>query len=86
MNVIEGMPAEYRSIFVEILGRRDPELLSALSVGEPSREQREAVEDILADEFTDNLGPGHEPTARGALIDDALGAFLLRWPIEREPA
>lgn len=79
----EQMPEGCRAILNEIIGRRNPDLLAALSVREPSREQREAVEDILADAFTDNLGPGHEPTERGVLIDDTLGAFLLRWPIER---
>jgi hypothetical protein len=51
---------------------------------EPSRQERIIVEQILSNEFSYNLGPDYEPTARGRDIDNALGAFLLRWPIEAE--
>lgn len=84
-DVIAGLPGKYQPIVIELLGRRDPELLARFRSGhEPSRQERREVLDILVDEFTDNLGPGHVPTERGVLIDDALGAFLLQWPIERE--
>lgn len=42
--------------------------------------QQDAVIDVLADAFTEHFGPGHEPTPQGVLIDDALRAFLERWP------
>jgi hypothetical protein len=82
-TVFDELPAEFRDIVVELLGQRDPELLGALrNQTRPTLEQQEAVIDVLGDAFTEHLGPGHEPTARGLLIDNALGAFLTRWPAE----
>lgn len=85
-DMITGLPTAFREIIVEILIRADPELMTSLQrASEPSIEEREKVEDIISTEFMRNLGPGGEPTERGKLIDTALGAFLLRWPIERGP-
>jgi hypothetical protein len=82
-NAIEELPSEFRDVVVELLGQRNPDLLSALQARTtPTLEQQEAVIDVLGDAFTEHLGPGHEPTARGVLIDNALGAFLTRWPAE----
>ncbi|MGW5724070.1 hypothetical protein ACWEVP_48450 [Amycolatopsis sp. NPDC003865] len=82
-NVIDEVPSEFRDVIVELLSEREPELLSALRAQEkPNLDQQEAVIDILGDAFTEHLGPGHEPTARGVLIDNALGAFLTKWPAE----
>ncbi|WP_410669591.1 hypothetical protein [Amycolatopsis sp. cmx-4-68] len=82
-NVFDELPAAFRDIVVELLGEREPELLGALQKqAKPTLEQQEAVIDVLGDAFTEHLGAGHEPTARGALIDNALGAFLTRWPAE----
>ncbi|OXM65377.1 hypothetical protein [Amycolatopsis vastitatis] len=82
-TMFDDLPAEFRDVVVELLGQRDPELLGALlKQSKPTLEQQEAVIDILGDAFTEHLGAGHEPTVRGALIDNALGAFLTRWPAE----
>jgi len=82
-NVFDELPAEFRDVVVELLGQRDPELLAALrKQDKPTLEQQEAVIDVLGDAFTEHLGACHEPTARGVLIDNALGAFLTRWPAE----
>lgn len=83
INVIDSISDEYRPIIVEILGERAPDLLSSLrSRKKPTLEEQELVTDILADAFTEHFGPGHAPTERGVLIDNALGAFLTRWPVE----
>jgi hypothetical protein len=37
---------------------------------------------VLTEAFVDHLGPGDEPTPHGVFIDDAMGAFLLRWSDE----
>ena len=43
---------------------------------------REQVEDVLADEFTGRgLRPDWEPTPYGVEVDDAIGRFLLSYPI-----
>jgi hypothetical protein len=83
-NVIEELPAKYRPIFTEILGGRDPELLETLSAAEPSRHQREVVEDILSDALVTEFDSDDIPSGRGVLIEDLIDAFLLRWPIEHE--
>jgi hypothetical protein len=82
---LNALPDPYRSLFIEIIGDKDAGLLSSLGAhGEPSQEERRAVEEILSTEFSYNLGPDHQPTQRGREIDNMLGAFLLRWPIEKE--
>jgi hypothetical protein len=82
-NVLDSLPSRFQSLVVEIIADRDQALLEALRArDEPSQADRSAVEEILSDEFCRNLGPDDEPTPRGRDIDDALGAFLLRWPIE----
>ncbi len=84
-NVVEALPAEVQTMFVEVIGERDAALLSSLRTQtEPTREERHTVEDLLSDEMSKHLGPDYEPTDRGRAIDDAIGAFLTRWPIEPE--
>lgn len=84
-NVIDSLPPEHRGIITEVVGEADEALLSALhEQTAPTREQRIRVEGILSNEFSGNLRPDYEPTERGAAVDSALGAFLIRWPIERD--
>lgn len=84
-SVIDSLPHELEAVFVEVVGAQNEDLLRSLrSRQEPTRQERLDVERILSYEFTRNLGPDHEPTPRGRDIDNALGAFLLRWPIEAE--
>lgn len=82
-TVVDALPGRFRGIVVELLGDRAPDLLAALRTqAKPTLAQQEAVCEVLVDAFVDNLGPWDEPTPRGALIDDALGAFLERWPAD----
>ncbi|MGH3627746.1 MAG: hypothetical protein ACRDRL_09950 [Sciscionella sp.] len=84
-NVVDSLPVEFREVLVETLQERDPALLASLRVRrEPTLQEREAVEEILADAFTEHFGPGHEPTERGKAVDNTLGAFLTQWPIEEQ--
>jgi hypothetical protein len=84
-NVLDTLPAQYRSLVIEVIGEEDRALLVSLGThDEPNREERLAVLDILSSEFSRNLLPDDEPTQRRRDIDDALGAFLLRWPVEFE--
>ena len=85
-GVIETLPPYLREIFIETVGAINQELLLALqATDEPTWEQREAVMDILLDAFLDNLEPNDEPTEKGKLIDDALGAFNMRWLVDKRP-
>ena len=82
-TVIDALPDEFRTVITNLLAERDPGLLHALQTQEkPTTDQQESVIDALADAFTEHLGPDGEPTAQGVLIDNALGAFLTRWPVE----
>jgi hypothetical protein len=83
-TVIGDLPEKFRAVFTSLLAERDPELLSALQRQEkPTVDQQGAVTEVLADAFTEHFGPGHEPTAQGVLIDDALRAFLEQWPADQ---
>ena len=85
-TVIDTLPGEFRTVITNLLAERDPDLLDALQTREkPTTDQQESVIDVLADAFTEHLGPDDEPTAQGVLIDNALGAFLTKWPAEDLP-
>jgi len=82
-NVLDSLPTEYQPLVTEVLADHDQALLTALrATDQPSHDERIAVKDILVEEFCRNLQPDDEPTPRGRDIDNALGAFLLRWPIQ----
>ena len=84
-NVVDQMPMNLRSLLVELLGASNPELLTSLLTNEePTPGERVAVHEILTRSFMGSLTPDDEPTARGREIDDLLGAFLLKWPVEGE--
>ncbi|TWG08440.1 hypothetical protein [Saccharopolyspora dendranthemae] len=82
-NVIDSLPPELQGVFIAVLREYDSGLLKSLRTSsEPSQDEREAVEEILSDAFSEHRDADGEPTDRGRLIDDALGKFLLRWPVE----
>jgi hypothetical protein len=81
VNVIDEIPEPHRSTLVTVLENKNPELLRTLRNSElPTVSEWEAVEDTLADAFSEHYGPGHEPDETGKRIDNALGAFMTRWP------
>jgi hypothetical protein len=83
-NVLEAVPAEDRALILEELTRRNPTLLDELwSTQKPTNDQSDAVVDVLYRAMSENYGPGHIPNAYGKAIDDAIGAYLLAWPIYR---
>jgi hypothetical protein len=83
-NVIERFPGDQQELIVTLLTAHDPDLLSALRARErPTVEQQEALERLLLDELLRELGPGDEPSARGALADRALAELFVLWPVER---
>jgi hypothetical protein len=85
MNVVSSLPDDMQQMFVEIIGVHSSSLMSSLlEHQEPTLAEREAVEEILSNEFVHWLRPDDEPTDKGRKIDNLLGAFLRRWPIEVE--
>jgi hypothetical protein len=81
MNVIESLPEEHRETFVAVLAEKDPELLANLQARQaPTFPDWRRVQDVLADAFSEHYGENHEPTETGVKIDNALGAFVTRWP------
>lgn len=81
VNVIEEIPEPHRSTFVAVLEDKDPELLRTLQESVlPTAAAWEAVEETFIDALSEHYGPGHEPDETGKRIDNALGAFMTRWP------
>jgi hypothetical protein len=83
-NVFDAISPEFRNVILEELKRRDPSLLEALSESSaPTNAQSDAVVNRLIDALSANYGPGHIPNDYGKIIDNAIGAYLLAWPINR---
>jgi hypothetical protein len=69
----------------EVLGQWDPELDSRLAdEADVSKKDVEEVERILYHEFVQHLGEDWEPTSYGKAVDNAIGAFVTKFLIERE--
>lgn len=80
--MLTSLPPDMRELFAEVIGEANPALLDALSnKTKPSPRDCEAVLEILTAEFCSCLQPNDEPTERGRLVDNALGAFLVRWQL-----
>jgi hypothetical protein len=83
-NVLDAISAESRAVIVEELTRRAPALLAELrDTQEPTTDQREAVERLLAVALIKNFGPNQVPNEHGLAIERAIKAFLEVWPIYR---
>jgi hypothetical protein len=83
-NVLDAISPEPRAVIEEELARLDPVLLAELrGTKEPTSDQSDAVADTLYLAMSENFGPGHIPNDRGKAIDNAIGAYLLVWPINR---
>jgi hypothetical protein len=83
-NVLDVIPPEARAVILEELTRSNPALLAELhATHEPTTDQREAVERVLADALMKTFGPDWVPSLRGLAIERAIDAFLETWPIYR---
>ena len=81
MNVIDEIPQPHRDVLASVLAERDAKLLDELrKSAAPTRGQWDTVSETLNDALADHWGPDHEPDETGVRIDNALGAFLTRWP------
>jgi len=83
-DVLDAVSPDSRAVIVEELAHRNPALLAELrGTQEPTTDQREAVERLLAVALIKNLGPDQVPNEHGLAIERAINAFLEVWPIYR---
>lgn len=83
-NVFNAVAPDFRKVIVEELKRRDPSLFDDLSQSSaPTNAQSDAVVNLLIDALSANYGPGHIPNDYGKILDNAIGAYLMAWPINR---
>jgi hypothetical protein len=83
-NALDAVPAEARAVIVDELTRRDPALLAELrDVQEPTTEQSDAVNRLLATAIIESMGPDWTPSAHGLAVERAVTTFFEVWPLYR---
>jgi hypothetical protein len=83
-NALNAVPAEARAVIVDELTHRDPALLADLrGTQEPTTEQRDAVERLLASAVINNMGADWIPNEHGLAVERAVKTFLEVWPMHR---
>jgi hypothetical protein len=83
-NALDAVPAEARAVIVDELTHRDPALLDDLrGTQEPTTEQRDAVERLLASAVINNMGADWTPNEHGLAVERAVKTFLEVWPTRR---
>jgi hypothetical protein len=83
-NALDAVPAEARAVIVDELTHRDPALLADLrSTQEPTTEQRDAVERLLASAVINSMGADWTPNEHGLAVERAVKTFLEVWPMHR---
>ena len=83
-NALEAIPAEARALIVDELTHRDPALLADLrGTQEPTTEQRDAVERLLASAVINSMGTDWTPNEHGLAVERAVKTFLEVWPTRR---
>ena len=83
-NALDAVPAEARAVIVDELTHHDPALLADLrSTQEPTTEQRDAVERLLASAVINSMGADWTPNEHGLAVERAVKTFLEVWPMHR---
>ena len=83
-NALDAVPAEARAVIVDELTHRDPALLADLrGTQEPTTEQRDAVERLLASAVINSMGADWTPNEHGLAVERAVKIFLEVWPMHR---
>jgi hypothetical protein len=76
-NALSAITAEARAVIVDELTHRDPALLADLrGAQEPTAEQRDAVERLLASAVINNMGADWTPNEHGLAVERAVKTFL----------
>jgi hypothetical protein len=82
-NALDVIPAAARTVIVLELSHRDPSLLEQLrKTREPTINQRDAVNELLAIAVIKSLGPEWVPNAHGLAVEQAACVFNDVWPRE----
>jgi hypothetical protein len=83
-NALDAVPAEACAVIVDELTHRDPALLADLrGTQEPTTEQRDAVERLLASAVINSMGTDWTPNEHGLAVERAVKTFLEVWPTHR---
>jgi hypothetical protein len=83
-NVLDAIPAEARAVIVDELTRRNPALLAELrDAQEPTTEQSDAVNLLLASAVVNSMGADWIPNEHGLAVEDAVTTFFEVWPRRR---
>jgi hypothetical protein len=84
-DALEAIPEESRAVIVEELTRRDPALLAELrAVREPTNEQSDTVNRLLARAIVENMGPEWMPNEHGLAVERAVTTYFEVWPSDRQ--
>jgi hypothetical protein len=83
-DVLDAISAEARAVIVAELNRRDPALLAELrGAHEPTTEQSDAVNLLLARAIIESLGPDWTPNEHGLAVERAVTTYFEVWPTYR---
>ena len=83
-NALDAIPPEARAVIVDELTRRDSALLAQLrNTQEPTTEQSDAVNRLLASAIVENMAPDWIPNEHGLAVERAVKAFFEVWPTRR---
>jgi hypothetical protein len=80
-DVLNAIPAEARAVIVDELNRRDPVLLAELrGAQEPTTEQSDAVNLLLARAIIESLGPDWTPNEHILAVERSVTTYFEVWP------
>jgi hypothetical protein len=83
-NALDAIPPEARAVIVDELTRRDPALLAEMqNTQEPTTEQSDAVNRLLASAIVESMGPDWTPNEHGLAVERAVKVFFEVWPTRR---
>jgi hypothetical protein len=83
-NLLDAIPTEARAVIVDELNRRDPALLAELrGVQEPTTEQSDAVNRLLATAVIESMGPDWTLNEHGLAVERAVKTYFDVWPTYR---
>ena len=83
-NSLDAIPPEARAVIVDELSRRDSALSAELrNRQEPTTEQSDAVNRLLASAIIENMGPDWTPNEHGLAVERAVKTYFEVWPLYR---
>jgi hypothetical protein len=83
-DTLDALPTAARAVIVDELTRRDPALLAELrNVREPTTEQSDAVNRLLASAIVESMDPDWTPNEHGLAVERAVTTYFEVWPLYR---